>query len=231
MHRAKWNWLMVMVKNRNKKRSDVVSWHANSAPLLSARWQMHTGGPCTWPSAIRADTLIYHPQPWIIVLLSLSLYASACMGAHTHNRTHTQNWSAFWFEARAEWGSRSIFAQFNTTVTEILSISGPQNMHWFFFFFCLRQSFSAQRDQLFWLQDPLNLPLLYALFGKDWVIYDLEGFRTPNEDSWIVWVCRYVWFTVSMCVPVSCIPAERLGRDFTGTSWYISLLFYRYAAG
>lgn len=55
--------------------------------------------------------------------------------AHTHNHTHTQNWSAFWFEARAEWGSRSIFAQFNTTVIEILSISGPQNMHWFFYFF------------------------------------------------------------------------------------------------
>lgn len=83
-----WSW----------EKSAVVSWHANSAPLLRARWQMHTGGRCTWPSAIRADTLIYHPQPWIIVLLSLSPYASA----HAKNRI-----SAFWFEARAESGSRA----------------------------------------------------------------------------------------------------------------------------
>lgn len=113
----RWSWERV-----------VVSWHANSAPLLRARWQMHTGGRCTWPSAIRADMLIYHPQPWIIVLLSLSPYASA----HAKNRI-----SAFWFEARAESGSRtaerpSLSPRFTTSVTEILSKPCPQNVLRFF---------------------------------------------------------------------------------------------------
>lgn len=57
--------------------SVIMSRCADGAPLLGARWRMHTGGWCTWPSAISADALIYHPQPWIIVLLSLSPDASA----------------------------------------------------------------------------------------------------------------------------------------------------------
>lgn len=57
--------------------SAVVSLLADGAPSLGARWRMHAGGRCTWPSAIRADALVYHPQPWIIVLLSVSPDASA----------------------------------------------------------------------------------------------------------------------------------------------------------
>lgn len=112
------------------------------------------------------ESLFY--SAWAFMLLP------AC--THTHNHTHTQTWSAFWFEARAEWGSRSIFAQFNTTVIEILSISGPQNMHWFFFFFVSGTLFPPNKTYFFWLQDPLNHLPPYALFGKDWIIYDLEGF-------------------------------------------------------
>lgn len=66
-------------------------------------------------------------QPWIIVLLSLSPYASA----HAKNRI-----SAFWFEARAESGSRAAPAltlpQFITPVTEILSTPRQQNVLQFF---------------------------------------------------------------------------------------------------
>lgn len=118
---GRWSW----------EKSTVVSWHANSAPLLRARWQTLTGGRCTWPSAIRADTLIYHLQPWIIVLLSLSPYASA----HAKNRI-----SAFWFEARAEPGGRTA-ARLSLSLPPLWLKSSPYHVHKMCIFFSFNEAF------------------------------------------------------------------------------------------
>lgn len=80
------NWPVAIT---DAEKSVVMSWHASSAPLLRARWQMHTGGRCTWPSAIRADTLIFHCSLESLFLLSLNSSASA------HIKTRNK-----WFKTR-----------------------------------------------------------------------------------------------------------------------------------
>lgn len=90
-------WKRLVVFNDAAEGSVVVSRCADSAPLLGARWRMHTGGRCTWPSAISADTLIYHPQPWIIVLLSWSPDASA----QPEKKRNKNGRRVLWFQAKA----------------------------------------------------------------------------------------------------------------------------------
>lgn len=75
----------------------VVSWHANSAPVLRARWQTHTGGRCTWPSAIRADTLVYHRNleslfysAWALMLLLRQKKWNKCILVWGGSRTRRE---------------------------------------------------------------------------------------------------------------------------------------------
>lgn len=131
---------------------------------------------------------------------------------HTHTTAHTHKIEAHFGLRQEQSGAVDLFS---LSLTPPLLKSSASKVHkicidFFLFFFCLRQFFRSTRPTFFsGLQDPLNLLPLCALFGKDWIIYDLERFRAPNEASWIVRVRVYVWFTGSMCVPVSCVPDER----------------------
>lgn len=99
----KWKRLVVFIDAAEGRVA--VSRCADRAPLLGARWRMHTGGRCTWPSAISADTLIYHPQPWIIVLLSLSPDASA-----QPEKKRKNGRSVLWFQVMANRTSLAFLA-------------------------------------------------------------------------------------------------------------------------
>lgn len=148
-------------------------------------------GPCTWPSAISADMLIYHPQPWIIVLLCLNLLCfclhtgtGAHTHAHTHARTCTQDKKSPKIEVhfvlrQEQSGAVDVFS---LTLTRLLLKSSASQVHktWIDFFVS------------FWSEKPFSSsgPTFYFYF---FLVQDKQNIFLWKELVKIYWIGLQFW--------------------------------------